>query len=94
MLSTAMLSVATLSVVMLGVIEMGVVVPHFISTNMQPCGNIMQGVMTLSITTLSIAVLNIKDTMAKTYNDIAYNMNKCDITYIFLFTVLSKLIYN
>ncbi len=28
-----------------------------------------------------------------TYNDFAYDMNKCVITYMFLFTVLSKISY-
>ncbi len=27
-----------------------------------------------------------------TYNDITYNINKCNITYIFLFTVISTVI--
>jgi len=28
-----------------------------------------------------------------TYNDCTYNINKCDITYMFLFTVIGKVIY-
>ncbi len=28
-----------------------------------------------------------------TYNDITYNINKCNISYIFLSTVTSKVIY-
>ena len=28
-----------------------------------------------------------------TYNDLTYNINKCDLTYVFLLTVISKLIY-
>jgi len=27
------------------------------------------------------------------YDDFTYNTNKCDITYMFLFTVISKVIY-
>ncbi len=27
------------------------------------------------------------------YNDFTFNINKCDITYMFLFTVTSKVIY-
>jgi hypothetical protein len=28
------------------------------------------------------------------YNDITYNINKCNITYMFLSTVISKVIFN
>jgi hypothetical protein len=28
-----------------------------------------------------------------TYKDFTYNINKCDITYLLLFTVISKVIY-
>jgi hypothetical protein len=49
-------------------------------------------ILTFHVTTLLIMTLITLNTGDITYNDITYNINKCSITYMFLSTVIRKVI--